>query len=603
MNFSELAIYLQKLESTTSRNSMVEILAELFKKATADEIGELVYLTQGRVVPLYEAVEFGIADKMMIRAVAQAFGVEARLVQREFGRMGDLGAAAEKIKEQRAKSKEKSSFTINDVYEVLHKVAKSGGEGSQEGKIKLLAELLRKADSLSVRYIVRIPLGKLRLGFSDMTVLDSLSWMISSTKEHRAEIERAYNVRPDLGFIATTVKKQGIKGLKGTTPKVGVPILMAKAERLSSGQEIIEKIGKCAVEPKIDGFRLQCHLIKSKEQREKSKNGESIRLFTRNLEDVTFMYPDVVEGIVEQIEAQEAIFEGEAVAYNLQTGEYLPFQETVQRKRKYNITETAARIPLRLICFDLLYLNGENYLTKPYTERRSTLERIIKKGNGLLVSEEHVVDNPKKLEQIFQDAISRGLEGVMAKKLDGVYRAGARDWNWIKFKRSYEGKLDDTIDAVVMGYDLGQGKRNTFGIGDFLIGIYDKASDTFKTIAKIGTGLSDEEWREMKKRCDNIKSKDKPARYDADKMMDVHVWVKPEMVVVIRADEITRSSIHTAGRKLKPSKSGSAFDVDVPGFALRFPRLEQFRSDKSPEDATSLKEMEEMFKMQGNKKK
>ena len=202
---------------------------------------------------------------------------------------------------------------------------------------------------------------------------------------------------------------------------------------------------------------------------------------------------------------------------------------------------------------------------------------------------------------MFQDAISRGLEGVMAKKLDGIYRAGARDWNWIKFKRSYAGKLDDTIDAVVMGYDYGQGKRNTFGIGDFLIGIYEKRSDTFKTIAKIGTGLSDEEWREMKKRCNALKTKAKPARFDVDKMMECDVWVKPEMVVVIRADEITRSPVHTAGRKLKPSKSGSAFDVDVPGFALRFPRLEQFRSDKSPEDATSLTEIEKMFHLQGDK--
>ena len=219
-----------------------------------------------------------------------------------------------------------------------------------------------------------------------------------------------------------------------------------------------------------------------------------------------------------------------------------------------------------------------------------------------MLAEEHVVSDPKKLEQIFDDAVSRGLEGVMAKRLDSVYQAGARNWNWIKYKRSYSSKPDDSIDAVVMGYDLGQGKRNTFGIGDFLIGVYDKKSDMFKTIAKIGTGLSDEEWREMKKRCDSIKVNRKPARYDVDKMMEVHLWVEPKMVVVIKADEITRSPVHTAGRILKPSKSGSAFDVEIPGYALRFPRLEQFRSDKSPEDATSLKEIEEMFKIQGKKK-
>ncbi len=599
--------YLERLEKTTSRNEMVVILAELFKKADLSEIGYLVYLTQGRVVPLFEAVEFGIADKMMIRAIASAFDVTPAVVTEEFRRQGDLGKAAEKVKSQsfdsfdyaqdkfaqdkKSKVKSKEKLTIPDVYKVLYNIATTGGEGSQEGKIGLLAQLLKDADPLSVRYIVRIPLGKLRLGFSDMTVLDALSWMMTGTKEHRKEIERAYNVRPDLGFIASTIKEKGIKGLRHTIPKPGVPILMAKAERLSSGEEIIKQIGTCAVEPKIDGFRLQIHVW-----------NDNIKLFTRNLEDATFMYPDVVAGVKRQVTAKTTIFEGEAVAYHIQTGEFLPFQETVQRKRKYNIAEKASEIPLKLICFDLLFKDGEEYLTQEYPKRRKVLLQTIKKGETLLVSEEHVVSDPKEIDRIFEDAISRGLEGVMAKRLAGEYQAGARSWNWIKYKRSYTGKLEDTIDAVVMGYDYGQGKRVGFGIGDFLIGIYDKVSDSFKTVAKIGTGLTDEEWKEMKKRCNDLKVAHKPARYDVDRMMEVNVWVEPKMVLVIRADEITRSSVHTAGRKLKPSKSGSAFDVDVAGYALRFPRLEQFRTDKSPEDATSTKEIEEMYKLQGKKK-
>ncbi len=394
MFFSELAIYLQKLEATTSRNSMVEILADVFHKAHQDEIGKLVYLIQGRVVPLYEAVEFGIADKMIMRAISQAFAVTTEEVKKEFSKAGDLGTACEKFKVKSSILQQRSGqelkvkdILMGEVYEKLYKIAAAGGAGSQEEKIRLLAELLNKSDALSVRYIVRIPLGKLRLGFSDMTVLDGLSWMISGSKEHRVEIERAYNVRPDLGFIAETIKKHGIKGLQQTKPKPGVPILMARAERLSSAKEIIDKIGKCAVEPKIDGFRLQVHYKKIKNQIAKSKNTNQnskipqnvlIKLFTRNLEDATFMYPDVVDGIRKQIKAEEAIFEGEAVAFNPQTGEYLPFQETVQRKRKHNIKEKALEIPLKLICFDLLYVDGESLLEKPYLERRRRLEAIIK---------------------------------------------------------------------------------------------------------------------------------------------------------------------------------------------------------------------------------
>ncbi|MDP3998880.1 MAG: ATP-dependent DNA ligase [bacterium] len=586
MDFAKFAQYLQKLESTSSRNQMTETLADLFEAADETEIDKICYLCQGRIAPLFEPLEFGMADKMVLRAIGEAYGVSSHEAIKLFGQRGDVGVAAEELAAKR-RGLGKNKISVSEVFEILLKIAKTTGAGSVEQKVGLLSGLLKRLDSLPSRYVVRIPIAKLRLGFSDMTVLDALSWMIDGSKAARPEIEKAYDVRPDLGFIAKTVKQKGVKGLGSVAPTVGVPILMARAERLSSSEEIIKKIGRCAVEPKIDGFRLAIH-----------KDGQKIRIFTRNMEDVTFMYPDVARGVLKQVKAQKVILEGEAIAYDLQTGEYLPFQETVQRKRKYDIEKTAAEIPLRLICFDLLYLNGKDLIYESYEIRRKNLAKILTLGETLLLSEETVVDKAQDLEKIFQDAIARGLEGIMAKRLDGVYQAGARGWNWIKFKRSYSGKLEDTIDAVVMGYDFGQGKRNTFGIGDFLIGIYDQKRDVFVTIAKIGTGLTDEEWRRMKKECDEVKTTHKPARYDIDKLMACDVWVDPQKVVVIRADEITRSSIHTAGRVLKKSKSGEAWDVDVPGFALRFPRLIEFRSDKLPEDSTTLKEIKEMFELQ-----
>ncbi|MBI4100740.1 ATP-dependent DNA ligase [Candidatus Microgenomates bacterium] len=585
MKFHELANYFQKLESTSSRNQMIEILAELFAEADKSEVDKIAYLSQGRVAPLFEPLEFGMADRMIIRAIAQAHDVSATEVSQRFGQRGDLGVVAEALKKEKHGSVK--TLSVNEVYEQLCRIVNNSGAGSVELKIGVLAHLLKDLDALSARYIVRIPIGKLRLGFSDMTVLDALSWMLDKTKSARPSIEKAYNVRPDLGFIVKTVKEKGIAGFDSVVPSVGTPILMARSERLSSAKEIIDKIGRCAIEPKIDGFRLAVH-----------KNKE-VQMFTRNMENVTFMYPDLVAGVLKQIKAKEVIFEGEAIAYNPQTGEYLPFQETVQRKRKYDIEKKAAEIPLKLICFDLLYLEGKNLIHQPYEVRRKNLEKLIGKGETLLLSEETIVEKADDLEKIFQDAISRGLEGVMAKRLDGSYQAGARGWNWIKYKRSYSGKLEDTIDAVVMGYDFGQGKRNSFGIGDFLIGIYDQSQDLFKTIAKIGTGLTDEEWRRMKKECDEVKANHKPARYDIDKLMNCDVWVEPQKVVVIRADEITRSPVHTAGRILRKSKSGEAWEVETPGFALRFPRLVEFRSDKLPEDATTLKEIEGMFKAQG----
>lgn len=584
MTFKRLSEYLSKLEQTASRNAITVILSELFQEAHSDEIGKLSYLLQGRVAPLFEAIEFGVADRMMMRAIALGLSIDQKDVEKTFKREGDLGKAVEKLKNIKAPGRE---LSISEVYDMLSRVATSSGEGSQDVKIKLLGELIHNVDPLSARYAVRITLAKLRMGFSDMTMLDSFSWMLSGTKVLRPEIEKAYNVRPDLGYIATLLKKSGMEDLKKVKPKVGTPILMARAERLSNAREIIEKIGRCAVEPKIDGFRLQVHFDKDK-----------VILYTRNLENSTFMYPDVVTGVREQIKAQDAIFEGEAVGYDPVTGQYLPFQEIVQRKRKYDIEAKAKEVPLKLVTFDALYINGESLLHQPYEERRAKLERIIGRGNTILLAEETIVESPKDLQFVFDDAVTRGLEGIVAKKLDGVYQAGARGWSWIKLKKSYDGKLTDTIDAVIMGYDFGQGKRTGFGIGAFLIGIYDEKHDKYESIAKIGTGLTDEEWKELKDRSNQYHSSVKPVQYEVDKAMSCDIWVTPTIVVEIRADEITRSPVHTAGRVMEPSKSGSAFSVKEPGYALRFPRLERFRKDKNPDQITTLKEIKEMAELQ-----
>ena len=571
---------------------MILLLSDLFKEVTAKDFDKVMYLLQGRVAPLYVNLEFGMADRMVIKALVTAFGIDEKEITKEFKRIGDIGELAEQLN---LKQKTKNLvLTISEVFGELEKIANTTGEGSVEKKTDTLAKLLKDADSLSCRYIARIPVAKLRLGFSDMTVLDSLSWMLKGDKSLRPIIERAYNIRPDLGYIGKLIKEKGVEGLNSTKPDVGTPILMARAERLSSGQEIIAKIGECAVEPKFDGFRIQAHFKRAKGGGRRAE----VKLFTRGLEEVTFMYPDIEAGILDQIKADEAIFEGEAIAYNPATNEYLPFQLTSQRKRKYDIEEMAKKIPLKYMVFDLLYIDGENMIPYTYEERRAKFGKLMKDGAVLYPAEEKKFDQGKDIENYFDKCIADGLEGILAKKLDGGYQAGARGWNWIKLKRSYQSKLNDTIDCVVMGYYYGRGKRTGFGIGAFLIGVYDESSDKFLTIAKVGTGLTDEEWKELAIRGQKLKSKEKPALYEVDKWLEPDVWITPDVVVEIRADELTRSPIHTAGRVMKASKSGSSFDVDVAGYALRFPRLERFRDDKKPTDATTLKEVEEIFKLQ-----
>lgn len=593
MKFSKLAFYFGEIEKTASRVAITQQLADLFKKLEPGEFNKTMYLLMGRVAPLYEALEFGMAEKTVIKSVAKALNIDQKDIEKENKKIGDFGLTVELLKRQYSSLEEKD-LPVSEVFQALYDLAKLSGIGSQEAKINTLAILIRQVDPLASRFLVRIPLGIMRLGFSDMTVLDALSWMVGGDKSLRQIIERAYHVRPDLGFIGALIKEKGVHALSKIEPVVNTPILMMRAERLSSGEEIIQKIGQCFVEPKYDGFRLQIHYSK--------KKGE-VRLFTRNLENVSYMYPDLVEGVNKQIKADKIIFEGEAIAFDPLTGSFLPFQETVQRKRKYNIEAKAKEIPLKLFAFDLLYSNGKNYIREPYVDRHNALDKIIASSKDsitdtIILTSSQMMREGKKLDLMFDEYISKGLEGIIAKKRDGIYQPGARGWNWIKFKRSYSAHVEDTIDCLVMGYDLGRGKRTSFGIGAFLVGVYDKKTDTFVTIAKIGTGLTDEEWKELQIKSQKNKVQHKPTNYDVDRAMNCDVWVVPKIVVEIRADEITRSAVHTAGRVMKASKSGTAVEVDVAGYALRFPRLERFRDDKNPTDATTLLEIEKMYKRQ-----
>jgi len=582
MFFSELAKYFERIEKNSSRLEITRILGELFNKLSAQEIAKVVYLLQGRVGPAYEGIDFGMAERTIIKSAMSALNIDRNYFEKEFKKSGDLGQTVESFKKL-YKSFEEKDMEVLAVFDFFYKLATASGNGSQDVKVSLLSQLIRQLDPLSGRYLVRLPTGIIRLGFSDMTILDAYSWMLKGDKSLRPIIETAYHVRPDLGFIGKMLKEKGIKGLEEIEPKAFTPIIMMKAERMSSAKEIIKQIGKCLVEPKFDGFRLQVHYLGSDPRRgsDPTESLPKVRLFSRSLEDVTYMYPDIVEGVKKEVKADELIIEGEAIGYNPKTGEFLPFQETVQRKRKYDIGAKSIEVPLKLFAFELLYLNGKNFIKKPFIERRKALEQVTIKNKDIskqiiVVDHQEEVDKEERLEEIFDQAVAKKLEGVIAKKIDGIYQPGARGWNWIKYKRSYSSKINDTIDCLVMGYDFGKGKRTDFGMGAFLVGVRDEKNDKFVTVAKIGTGLTDEEWRFLKIKSQISKLKDKPMNYSVDKAMNCDVWISPAIVVEIKADEITKSPTHTAG------------------LALRFPRLEKFRDDKKPEDVTTLEELQHM---------
>ena len=592
MTFAKLSQFFEKLEATSSRLALIDILCELLREVKGDEIAEVCYLLQGRVAPFYEPIEIGMSEKLVAQAMARAYKVERADVLKDFGRVGDLGVVASRLSNKKPAPQAKrgeqvtsNKLSVEEVFSTLTEIAKTTGAGTVDKKISMLSGLLEKMDGISSKHLVRIPLGASRLGIGDPTILDAFAKLKLGDKSRRKELEGAYNKVSDLGLIGETLWKHGLKGVQKLDVTVGRPIRSQLCERITDPKAILEKYGGQAhVQYKYDGFRVQIH-----------KNGNNVRLFSRNLEETTLMFPDIVKGALNQIKAKSIILDSEALAFNPESDEFLPFQETTKRRRKYGIEEMAKKLPLKAFVFDLMFLNGKSLMDEPLRERIKNLELSIKGNEVLIAQPGEVVKDAERLQELFDDALTKGLEGLITKRPDSKYEAGGRNFNWIKLKRHSSGELKDTIDCVILGYIFGRGKRAEFGAGALLVGVYDDKKDEFVTVSKIGTGLTDEEWKEIHKRADKIKVSKKPARVNS--ILTPSVWIAPEIVIEVLADEITRSPVHTAG-----ASTSSASGEKEAGYALRFPRLVKFREkDKVAEDATTVKELIGMYKGQFRK--
>lgn len=580
MRYSELVEVYERIEGTTKRLEMTDYLVELFKKARR-EIDRVVYLTQGKLYPDFVDVELGIAEKLAARAIALAYGRSPREVELELREKGDLGLVAEKLAESRAQATLfRKPLSISGVYETLDRIARASGQGSVDHKMRLLSGLLADAEPKEAKYIIRTVTGKLRLGIADMTLLDALAIAYTGSKEGREAIERAYNLTSDLGDVAATLAEKGLTGIKSCRVRVGRPIRMMLAQRLTTPEEVLEKLGgRAACEWKYDGERIQVH-----------KKNEEVTLFSRRLENITLQYPDACELSRKHVKAGEAVIEGEVVAVDPETGDMLPFQDLMHRRRKYGIEEAKEKFPVSLYLFDALYLDGEDLTQAPYRERRMRLSEAVEETPRLRLAEAKVVDKPGEIEAFFDEAVEAGCEGLILKSVEGVYQAGARGWLWIKLKRSYQSKMVEPIDVVVVGAFAGRGKRSgTYGA--LLAGVYDREKDSFATICKVGSGFTDEVLENLPRmlsphRIDHVHARVKST-------MEADVWFSPAVVMEIIGDELTLSPVHTCA--YGSIREGA-------GIAVRFPRFTgRWRPDKAPEDATTVEEILDMYRAQFKK--
>src|SRR5918911_3178422 len=590
LDFSYLVDTFEKMEKTTSRLMLTDHLVSLLKEAPSNVIDKVVYLIQGKLYPDYEGIELGLAEKMVVRAISQSIvGLDIESLYRIYRETGDLGDAASKIINAKKNKQQVSLFpsekiTVECVYMTLDKIARTMGPGSQELKIRLVSSLLNDSTAREARFILKLIMGKLRLGIADYTVMDALALAFTGNKSNRSILENAYNVSSDLGNIAKILATNGIDSVKSLQITLYKPVRPMLAERVGTAEDALARMnGMAAAEYKLDGERIQIH-----------KGKERIELFSRRLEKVTHHFPDIVEAIAKSLKSlEEIILEGEVVAIDLHTLEFLPFQELMHRRRKHGIQEAMEEYPVIINVFDVLFVNGSAKTSLTYSERRDLIEKFIVRkhsnnnDNKIRQVPQTLVKNADQISEFMTCAIQNGCEGLMIKQPSSIYRAGAREYAWIKLKREYQSELADTLDLVIVGALYGRGRR-VGKYGALLLAAYDSASDLFRSTCKVGTGFTDKHLEDFYTNLEKHKIEHKHARVDT--RMEMDVWFEPKIVIEVIASEVTLSPSHTAAM-------GSIRQNY--GLALRFPKFTgKVRDDKNPEDATDVTELISMYRQQ-----
>jgi DNA ligase-1 len=565
------------LEQASGRLMLIERLASLLAQTPQELLPTVCYLCQGLVAPEFAAVDLGLAEKLAVRAVATATGVEQGDVVAAVREAGDLGQAAEQLLAATAQDRE-SSLQVAEVIHTLHEIASAEGPGSQGRKLDLLAGMLAAATPLEARYLLRLVTGNLRLGIGTPTILDALAQVYTGNRKDRPVLERAYNICCDLGLVAATLASGGLAAVQELRVRPGNPVRVMLAQRLSDADEILARLGaQCMAEYKYDGMRVQAH---------RTADG-GIELFTRRQERVSSQFPDVVALLQAGLGPREAILEGEVVAYDAAAGELRPFQEVMFRRRKHGIAEAARDVPVGLFCFELLYADGEDLTRLPYLDRRGRLAHAVTLSDRLRLTTALEVTTAPALEAAFEQAVADGSEGLVCKSTgpDAIYQAGARGWLWIKLKRDYRTELADTVDLVVVGAYAGRGRRRGM-YGAVLLAAYDPDTELYQTVGRCGTGFSDAELAGLPARLAPLIRGERPARVDSRVPADV--WFEPSLVVEVLVAELTLSPNHTAGwGQLK----------DDAGLSMRFPRFTgRWRDDKEPQDATTAQQLIELFR-------
>jgi DNA ligase 1 len=560
MKYSTLAETYSELERVPSKLKKTEIIAKLFRETPANLLEAVTLLIQGRVFPSWSEKEIGVAEQLMIKAIAKSAGVSAEDVVKDYKKSGDLGLAVETLvgkKRQRTLGSEQ--LTVGKVFANLQAISEHSGGGSQDRKLDLIAELLSQATPTEAKYIVRTVLEQLRVGVAEGLVRDAVASAYGVPVD---DVEGAWNLLPDFGEVARIAKEDGEKGLKKFKLRLGTPFIVQLAEKSPSLKDAIESYKKVLLEYKYDGMRTLIH-----------KKGEKIWLFTRNLENITAAFPDLVQLAKKNIKADDCVLDGETIGLDRKSGKPVPFQQLSTRiKRKYDIEKAAEEIPIDINLFDIVYLDGKNLMELTLEERKKHLA-IHSVPRKFHVAEGLVTTDLKEADAFYKEALKAGEEGVIVKDLSALYVPGRRvAGGWLKIKPVME-----NLDVVIVGGTWGTGKR-AGTIGSLHLAIRDAGSGKFLECGMLGTGLKEK--KSEQEGSATLKEMTKLLKPLVEHEAGSLVRFKPKIVIEVAYEEIQKSPTY------------------VSGFALRFPRFIRLRPDKSADEADTIERVKNLYGQQ-----
>ncbi|MDP7323773.1 MAG: ATP-dependent DNA ligase [Candidatus Woesearchaeota archaeon] len=578
MKYHDLVQVYVELEATSKRLGKTHIIAEFLKTVREEDLEVIVLLLQGRVFQSYDERKIGVAARLVLKAIASGSGESAANVETKWKSLGDLGEVGKALL---SKKKQATLFsqelTVKKVFTNLTKLASLEGIGTVKHKTALIAELLTSAKPDEAKFIIRTVLEEMRVGVADGTLRDAVTWAYFGKKldlqydakemsidpkdrelynEYLGLVQGAFDVRNNFGEVAWIAKSKGEKGLKAVGIKVFIPIKVMLGPKEKDVKSALERVGKpCQVEFKYDGFRIEAHKDKGR-----------VELYTRRLEKVTKQFPEVVEYVSNNVKGESFILDAEAVGFDAKSGKYLPFQNVSQRiKRKYDIEKIAAKMPIELNVFDILYYNGENMINVEFKSRRALLEKIVKPvRKKIRLTESIVTSSSGEIEKFYKKSLEAGEEGLMLKNLGAPYKPGARVGHMVKLKTTME-----TFDLAIVGAEWGEGKRSKW-LSSFTIACVDGGE--FLEIGKVGTGI--------KEKAEEGLSFDELTRLLKPLIISEkgrEVTVKPKVVVELNFEEIQKSPSYGSG------------------YALRFPRVVRLREDKHVSDVSTLDMVEDAY--------